>query len=75
MQVWLFVTAASFGIVTDALIGVDILLGTKQVLLRERGQLETFAIVFVFIRCRSKFALPFALGIATREVDFQRTKK
>lgn len=76
VQVWLFVTAASFGIVTDALIGVDILLGRKQVLLRERGRMETFAIVFVSSSAAALSLVCLSHSVSQRaKVDFSENKK
>lgn len=76
VQVWLFVTAASFGIVTDALIGVDILLGRKQVFLKERGQLETLAIVFVSSSAAALSLLCLSHSVSQRtRVNFLENKK
>lgn len=47
LQTWLFVTTASLGLLLDAVVGLDIGLGDREVLLRERGGFETYAITFV----------------------------
>ena len=76
VHTWLFVTVASFGLVLDALVGLGIGFGDREVLLKKRGHLETVVVTLVAASSACLSILCLAHSVSQRaRLEIQDAKK